>query len=105
MSYEEILKKIIDKIIEKLNPEKIILYGSRARNKLKKNSDTDLAILGGKDLSFRDMRKFKEEIDEISGIYSFDIVFIEKLEEEFKNIILKEGIVLYEKKRCCFSNF
>ncbi|MEJ5166844.1 MAG: nucleotidyltransferase domain-containing protein [Thermoanaerobaculia bacterium] len=98
MSYEEILKKVIDKILEKMMPEKIILFGSRVRNRSKKNSDTDLAVLGGKDLSFREMRKFKEEIEEISGIYSFDIVIMEKLQEEFKNMILKEGIVLYEKK-------
>lgn len=98
MSYEEILKKVIEKITERFNPEKIILYGSRAKDKSKKNSDTDLAILGGKDLSFREMRKFKEEIEEISGIYSFDIVIVEKLQEEFKNMILKEGVVLYEKK-------
>ena len=51
----------------------------------------------GKKLSFREIRKLKEEIDKIAGIYSVDLVFLEDCEENFKNLIYSTGKIIYEK--------
>ena len=88
--------KIIINEIKKYNPNKIILFGSRAREDYKKQSDIDIAV--DVNLPFREKRKLKEKIDEISGLYSVDLVFLPEVSEDFKKRILKEGIILYEKK-------
>lgn len=92
---ERIIKNIVE-IMKEYNPDKIILFGSRARGDYKKNSDIDIAV--DLELPFRERRKLKERIDELSGIYSVDLVFLAKTNEDFKNHILEEGVILYEKK-------
>ena len=59
------------------------------------NSDIDLAI--DIELTFREKRKLKERIEDVSGIYSVDLIFLSEVGEEFKEKIFEEGIVLYEK--------
>ncbi|GAB4436818.1 MAG: nucleotidyltransferase domain-containing protein [bacterium] len=94
----KILEEIIKVIVEHLNPEKVILFGSRAEGSFHRGSDIDIAILGGKKLSFREERKLKEIIDEVAGIYSVDILFMERLESDFAKRILETGKVVYENK-------
>ena len=92
---EGIIKNIVETVKE-YNPEKVILFGSRARGDYKKNSDIDIAV--DLKLPFREERKLKEKIEELSGIYSVDLIFFPKINENLKKHILKEGVVLYEKK-------
>ena len=89
------LDNIINEL-KKYNPEKIILFGSRARGDYRKNSDIDIAV--DISLSFREKRKLKEKIDLISGIYSVDLIFLDEVEDYFKNKILKEGKMFYAKE-------
>jgi predicted nucleotidyltransferase len=42
---EEILQKIIDRVVEVAQPEKIILFGSAARGEMSRNSDVDLLVI------------------------------------------------------------
>ncbi len=93
--YIKYLNKILNEII-KLNPNKIILFGSRARGNFRKNSDIDIAV--DIELNFRERRKLKERIYDISGLYSVDLVFLDSIDEKFKEKILEEGRILYEKK-------
>ena len=92
------IDRIINIITIDLDPEKIILFGSRAKNDFKNGSDIDLCILGADNTDNRKIRKLKEKIDDISGLYSVDLIFYEKIDEEFKKIILETGKVIYEKK-------
>ena len=89
------LENIVNEL-KKHNPKKIILFGSRARGDYKKNSDIDIAV--EVNLNFREKRKLKEKIDFISGIYSVDLIFLDEVEDYFKNKILNEGKVLYAKE-------
>lgn len=98
MNIEDVIDKIIIVLIEKMEPKKIILFGSRAKGLHRKGSDIDLAIEGGKILNLREMRKLKDSIEKISGLWSVDIVFLENLENNLKDVILNKGVVLYEKK-------
>ena len=98
-NYSNKAEKYIGRIVEELkkyNPQRIILFGSRAKGTYRKGSDIDIAV--DLKLSFREKRKLKEKIEDISGLYSVDLIFLPDVEENFKNQILKEGKILYEKK-------
>jgi len=95
---KEKINKIIQLLIEKTDPARIILFGSRARETAHNGSDIDIALEGVQELSVRDYRLLKEEIDKVSGLYSVDIVLIDKVDNSFKRIIKDTGVILYEKK-------
>ena len=80
--------------LKKHNPKKIILFGSRSRGDYKKNSDIDIAV--DLDLNFREKRKLRDKIDTLAGLYSVDLIFLNEVEDSFKNKILKEGKIIYE---------
>lgn len=71
---------------------KVILFGSRARGDFCPKSDIDLAAEGN------DIAAFAMDVDEkTETLLRYDIVDVAKVPEELLDIILKEGIVLYEK--------
>ena len=96
--YKKREKEVLDKIVlllkEKLNPGLIILFGSRASEKHNTGSDFDIALDGDK-IDVREMRKLKEKLEEISGLYRVDLIFLESVDSEFKNIIIRRGKILY----------
>ncbi len=104
MKVKNRVEAIVYFLVKTFEPERIILFGSRARNLEKPFSDIDLAIEGGKELSFREFRKVKEKLEEISGIYSVDIVFLKRIDPRFQKIIFQTGRVVYEKGRGSSSN-
>lgn len=77
----------LKKIIEQLKPEKVILFGSKATGTSTRASDTDFAVVGAANF----------DKSEIFG--ALDIIDFEKASKDLQDIILKEGIVLYDKKR------
>jgi len=95
---KEIEKNIIKAIKKYLFPERIILFGSRAKNMNRIASDFDIAV-ECEEVDITTERKIKEEIDRFIGLHSVDLVFINRLDKEFQNIIFKTGKVIYEKGR------
>ncbi|HOJ86454.1 MAG: nucleotidyltransferase domain-containing protein [Elusimicrobiales bacterium] len=94
---EEKISELKKFLIKTLNPNKIIIFGSRAKNENKKFSDIDICVVGSNKPDHTSVRKIKEEIDEILGIYSYDLIFWEDIDEEFKKIINSTGKVIYDK--------
>lgn len=93
---EEVLNKTINIIKENLNPQKIIMFGSRAKGKSKFYSDFDLAMdMKRPDLQTR--RMLEEKIEDIKGLYSVDLVFLNSVDEKFRNLVLKTGKIVYER--------
>ena len=45
MPIQEILDEIVSRIVKRFNPEKIILFGSRARGNTETHSDVDLLVI------------------------------------------------------------
>ncbi len=90
------LKKISELIIEDVDPRRIILFGSRAKDKFTDSSDYDLAI-DSKNISFRIKRRLKDRIEEIIGLRSIDLVFLKDVDVDFKKIILETGKIIYER--------
>lgn len=92
----EVLQKAIDILKEDLNPGMIILFGSRAKGKPDKNADFDLAV-DTKKPEIRTRRTLAEKIDNETGLYSFDIVYLNSVDKKFKDLVLKTGKILYER--------
>ncbi|MCD6311455.1 MAG: nucleotidyltransferase domain-containing protein [Elusimicrobia bacterium] len=96
MSEHQVLNKAIDVLVGELNPKKILLFGSRAKETNSKNADFDLAL----DMKRPDItkeREVEEKIDEIAGLYSVDVVYLGSVEDDFRKIIMKTGKVIYER--------
>jgi len=97
--FEKVLRKLIEFLEKELAPERVILFGSRAKNKAHPYSDIDLAIFATKPLDLRGKRKLKEEVEELSYPFKVDLVFMDEVSEEFKRVIYETGRVVYEKDR------
>ena len=99
---EEDLSGIVRRIVEHYRPEKIILFGSRARGEADSKSDIDLAVIAETDKRF--VQRLRESADVVpeSGV---DVLIYTPREAaemmERKNVFMKrivsEGRVIYEK--------
>ena len=103
----ELIDYIVQKIVQAINPEKIILFGSYARGDYSKKSDLDLFII--KD-GTEDSRTMRRKIAALLWGREFSVdLFVRKSKEIEWNFraknpfyihhIFKHGKVLYEKKK------
>ncbi|KGN00631.1 DNA polymerase III subunit beta [Clostridium novyi A str. 4570] len=90
---EEVYKNLISYFGNNQYIRKVVLFGSRAKGNYNYNSDIDLGILCDK--------KYKgtiaQDLDELVGVYSLDIVFLDSMNEEIKLQIERYGIEIYKK--------
>ncbi|MDD5622252.1 MAG: nucleotidyltransferase domain-containing protein [Actinomycetota bacterium] len=94
---EEILGRIVSLLKKDIKPERIFLFGSRAAGKYNPGSDFDIAV-DGKKVDARRIRELKEKMEEVSGLHKVDLIFLESIDREFKDIILKRGRIPYERR-------
>ncbi|EPZ38341.1 nucleotidyltransferase [Anoxybacillus ayderensis] len=73
--------------------QRVVLFGSRAKGTARYNSDIDLCI----DYTGKQKWKVIDAIDEMVGIYSFDVLFFDSLNKEIARQIERDGIVIYER--------
>lgn len=101
---DRILARIIEIIIKSASPDKIILFGSRARGEISENSDYDILIIKDGISNERIVtRKINYELLNEHIEYEVDVIATtsEKWKENINNIgyiynqINTEGIVLY----------
>jgi len=92
---QEIIDSIVSLIKDYLHPKRIILFGSRASGKGKKYADFDIAV-EGIEMDIRRERLLKDALDEKLGIYTVDLINLDKADAEFKKLILEKGRVIYE---------
>ena len=78
---------------KKYSVTKIILFGSRARGTNTERSDIDIAVYGG------DFEHFYWDVKEnVPALLMFDVVQAdEKISDELKQEIERDGITIYEK--------
>ena len=98
------LNKIIDIIIDKAKPQKIILFGSYANNTANEDSDLDLLIV-----KYSNLQRIKRAKEIRKYLTNFLIpkdilVYTEEEIKEWENVnsafitsIIREGKVCYEK--------
>lgn len=95
------IQEIADKIVEKYQPEKIILFGSYAWGKPHKNSDIDLFVIK----ESKNTRQLAKEIDGsiFPRQFPIDLIVYEpknvskrlRMEDFFITDIMTKGKVLY----------
>lgn len=91
----ELIDSIINIIKGFLHPRKIILFGSRAVGKGKRYADFDIAV-EGVEMGIRKERLLKDALDERLGVFTVDLINIDKVDLEFKKLVLDKGKVIYE---------
>ncbi len=107
-SQYDILPKIVEYLIKKLNPRMIILFGSCSRGVITINSDIDLCIVIDEKLYVKERAKIRSEsLSDIIEITDFDVdLFICGIEEwkekhedkgTFIGKIHEEGKLLYDR--------
>lgn len=99
-----LIKEIVDAIKKFSEPERIILFGSRAQGFEREHSDIDIAI-EDYEVTDRQMRLIRDAIEDIRTLHKIDIVWLDKISDEFRNEILRTGKIIYERQRkaaiCC----
>jgi predicted nucleotidyltransferase len=95
MATDENITKITRTIREFVQPEKIILFGSRTHGTAHRYSDYDIAV-SGVNMDHRTERQLKQALDDRLGVFTVDLIFIDKVDKQFRDMILKSGEVVYE---------
>jgi len=94
---DEIIRGIVDILIQKLDSPTIYLFGSRAKSVNSSNVDFDIACECVKpEISLQ--REIGEAVDKVRGLYKVDIIYLLSVEKEFKDIVLKTGKVIYDRR-------
>lgn len=100
----KIIMKIAEKIKDKYNPEKIILFGSYAYGKPTRHSDIDILVIKKTKARHIDravkIRQIIEEENRLVAIESLVYTPKEidnrlKMEDDFIKTIIEKGVVLY----------
>lgn len=87
------LKDIIFRILSVDQPDKIVLFGSRARQDNGTTSDFDIAIFGKVNLA-----KIHDCLEDAATLLNIDVIAFDEIgNKKLKNKILKEGVILYER--------
>ena len=104
--YENKIKPLVSKIVNKYNPEKVYLFGSYAWGNPSADSDVDLFIVKDTTESQRERSRKLRSLLFGSGI-PFDLFIYTPNEikkrldvgDFFINDIIKKGEILYERKK------
>ena len=76
--------------------EKVILFGSRARNEYKDNSDSDLAVIFNNNDNDNYIKLFTK-LEDLNTLYKFDVIDFNKItNNKLKNEIIKDGICIHK---------
>ena len=91
------IKQIITPIVEKYGVDAIYLFGSYAKGYATEQSDIDFRIDKGdvRGIQFAGLNLEMEEVFK----KSVDLVTTASLDEEFRNNISREEVLLYERER------
>ncbi|HBY05735.1 MAG: hypothetical protein UV38_C0001G0070 [candidate division TM6 bacterium GW2011_GWE2_42_60] len=93
---KETKRKIVG-ILTVLFPEaKIYLFGSRAKGKARPFSDIDIALDAGEKIELARIGEARDMFKESNIPFSFDFVDLQSVSQEFRDVVLKEGIVWKE---------
>ncbi len=91
-----IIKTLTHELSQFKTVEKIVLFGSRAREDNEARSDIDLAVFCP-EASHREWLKLVNLIEEAKTLYFIDFIRLDEASSTFREKILKEGKILYER--------
>ena len=89
------IKNLITLIIRLINPEEIILFGSRARGDHRENSDFDI-VVKAPTISPKNWAELQLTVEETPiTLFRVDLVDFNQLDDKYKKRISSEGKTLY----------
>ena len=93
---KQLIEQVVKKILEEVQPERIVVFGSSVRGDSTNSSDIDIALFGAKDEKIFLLRdKLNNELRTLKDI---DIVLFDTLKNDvLKKRILSDGVVVYER--------
>ena len=87
---------INDVLLQFLQVEQVLLYGSRATGRFHAGSDIDLALVG--DIDLTTLLNIDVALDDLLLPYKIDTVVVERVSDEgFKARVLATGIPIYQR--------
>lgn len=90
------VQSVLALLVERARPQQVLLFGSRARGDHRENSDFDVAIVG-RQCSVDEWNRLMADIEDLPlTLHTVEIVEIERLGEEYRKSIRREGKPLYE---------
>jgi predicted nucleotidyltransferase len=87
---------IIATIVKHIKPQRIILFGSRARGDAQERADYDIAI-DGENLTPVQLAQIRADLETLPTLLSIDVVWMNRVTDKLRRRILDEGKVLYER--------
>ena len=92
---ERTINELLRYFRSKTEVEKVVIFGSRAKNTYRTGSDIDFAIWTNDHLNFHSI---STELDDLPTPYKFDIIDYKSLNHEgMKKCIDDDGILFYQK--------
>lgn len=100
------IKQITEIIINDYKPDKVILFGSRARGDVRPDSDVDILVVSDKEKNMpRYKRGLQVRVKLSSILIPKDILFYthedfsrwRNVKQSFVSTVIREGLVLYER--------
>lgn len=99
---EEKIEMLTKAILEKIDCEAILLFGSCARGTQKAESDIDIAIKSNGEFSKKEIFKLRLELEEIIK-NDIDLIDLNNINDDFRYEILMNGKILYCKEQLKFE--
>jgi predicted nucleotidyltransferase len=97
MHNKSVEQMVVDAILKRLTPKRIILFGSRARGEAAERSDVDVAI-DDEQLTTAMLAQIRADVEELPTLLHIDIVGLNGIGKIFHRRILKEGKILHERQ-------
>ena len=94
---QEIINSVVNIILEHVEREndvELFIFGSRAHQNGGAHSDIDLA-LSSTTVSDKAFQDIKRDVNNIRTLYTIDLVFLQKVDADFKKIITSEAVKIY----------
>jgi len=99
---EEIIEKIKQKLLQTIDCDAIVLFGSYSRGTQNAESDIDIAFKTKQLISKKDIFYLKQELEDVAG-KDIDLINLDTIGDGFRYEILINGKTLYCKNELNFE--
>lgn len=89
------LKKQIIPLAKKYQLKLVLLYGSQATNRARKDSDLDIAVLGEKPVLFDTIISLNSDLMSLLRFNEIDVKSLHRVDSLFRYQVTKNAILLY----------